>query len=738
MMVGKMAGKDSKKKISFDAENLPSAPGSYGNAPEVDADTLESEGRVITSVEQGIELAQLDITDARRLINAAQRITAKKQGAPPYSPAKLKAQAKGYKRNLSTRFLQKELARAAARFYSPILTASTLTAAELPAGWPNGAAKTKFFRDTITRAIRGWRKNNMFWRGAGTEVCDYGYGFACFPDGPYEWRPTLVRMDRGFVPRGSEVMDDKLGRFTLKYDYRPDELLGIVKKATADGSDNWDKDAVAKAVDHASLPTLPQDMSQLRKWEELIREQSTDFNFSRTQRMIKAQHQWVLEATGKVSHYIYWPDGPSGSQLLFECLDEYENTDQAVIPIVFGYGDGTIQGSCGCGQLLYDLAAQVEKIRCDSMDNLLNSNKARLQVANAKDAAAAQLVVNDTMIIATGATFAQNIGGISGDPKGYMILDDKMTQWAQEVVGTYLPPIPRQGSAAATELAAAAKQQQDDTARDTLEAWLQQVAIIIAEMTRRMLLPESDDPYAQGVRKRLLGDSAGWVGSILNKVKEALRTKIKALEKIIPPPPVSLTEEEIEILVNQPAIQSVTDFTEWAATQRAQFAASVQNNPLFNQAAVAGYMAAGVPNAGAAFVDSIVTPAGDTTSQTAGTRQQIMENNVMLTGVDVPVVVTDPHYVHWQALVQPLNQAIQGGAIPAATVGLKHASAHYASGVAQKTWPPDQINSSKAQLATWQRALEAKQQEIAQAQQAQQRPPLGGVPAAPVPMQPAV
>ncbi len=149
-------------------------------------------------------------------------------------------------------------------------------------------------------------------------------------------------------------------------------------------------------------------------------------------------------------------------------------------------------------------------------------------------------------------------------------------------------------------------------------------------------------------------------------------------------------------------------------------------------------MAAGVPNAGAAFADSIVVPEGDVTSQTAGTRQQIMENNVLLTGVDVPVVVTDPHYIHWQAMVGPMNQAIQGGAIPAATVGLKHASAHFASGTAQKTWPPDKINESKSQLATWQRAIEAKTAEAAQAQAAQQqRPPLGGV-QPPVPMAPAV
>lgn len=703
----------------------------YGSAPDVNESTMRASNRVVTSVEQAIALTDTDIQDARKLVIAARRVTAKKQGSPPYNPATLKAQGKSWRRNISTRFLQKELNRAAPRLYMPILSASTMTAAELPPGWVRGQEKTKFFRDTMTRAFRGWRKNDMFWRGLGAEVCDYGFTFAAFTD-PYEWRPHLCRMDRGFVPRGTEVMDDKLARFTLKWDYRPDELLKIVRDAIEQGSENWKKDAVANAVDAATLPSMPQDMTQLRKWEELIREQSWDFNYSRSQRMIETRHLYALEFSGKVSHYILWPDGAGENKLLFEHLDEYDQTDSAVIPVVFGYGDGTIHGSWGVSQLIFDLAAQVERVRCDSIDNLLNSNKARLQVPNAKDAASAQLVVNDTMIIATGAQFAQNVGGISGDPKGYMVLDDKMTQWAQEIVGSYLPPIPSQGSKAATDIVDQARQREAALQQDALEAWLKQVALIVAEMTRRMLNPDTNDEYAIGVRKKLLGDNASWVGSLLNKVGEALRTKIKALEKIIPPSPISLTEEELEILINQPTVQSVTDFTEWAASQRAAFAASVQNNPLFDQAAVARYMASGVPNAGAAFVDSIVVPEGDTTTVTAQQRQQLMESATMLvTQQAIPVVATDNHVVHWDILVGPLQQAIMGGMLGPATAGIQHLAAHYAAGVGFKTWPPDRINADKATLARLQSALQAKAQE----QKDAQAQPKGGV--APVEQMPA-
>jgi hypothetical protein len=691
----------------------------FGNSPNVDEATLEANNRVVTSVDQAVQLTETDIQDARKLVIAARRITAKKQGAPPYNPKTLKDQGKSWRRNVSTRFLQKELNRAAPRLYMPVLTASTLTAAELPAGWPEGQKKTQFFRDTMTRAFRGWRKNDMFWRGIAQEVVDFGFGFAAWTD-PYEWRPHLCRMDRGFVPRGTEIMDDKIARFTLKWDYRPDELLGIVRRAVDAGSEHWKKDAVAKAVDAATLPSMPQDLTKLRKWEELIREQSWDYNYSRSQKMVETRHLFVLEFSGKVSHYILWPDGPEDSQLLFEHLDEFDGTDQCVIPLVFSFGDGTIHGSWGVGQLLFDLAAQVERIRCDSMDNLLNSNKVKVQVANAKDADAAQLVVNDTMIIVTGGQFAQNTGGIAANPEGYMVLDDKMTQWAQEIVGSYLPPIPLGQSDIKAAQVNAAVMRESEVQKDVLEAWLKQVALVIAEMTRRMLNPDSDDEYAQAVREKLLGENVGWFKKMFNRVWEKA-AEIPALEKIIPPAPTRLTEEELAILVHQPVVQSVAEFTEFAASQRAAFAASVQGNPLFNQEAVANYMANGVPNAGAAFASTIVVPSGDTTSITAQQRQQQIENSAMLTlGQPVPVVITDNHVVHWDALVGPAEQAIVGGLIQPANAAVTHLAAHYSAGVQQKTWPPERINTDKAALARLQRALEAKTQEVQQQQQMQE------------------
>jgi hypothetical protein len=684
----------------------------FGNAPEVDTADMSANNRVVTSVDQAVQMTETDIQDAKKLVIAARRITAKKQGAPPYNPQTLKNQGKSYKRNISTRFLQKELNRAAPRFYMPLLTASVMVAPSLPAGWPRGQEKTQFYRDTMTRFFRSWRKNDMFWRGLAAEVVDYGFGFAAWTD-PYEWRPHLCRMDRGFVPRGTEVMDDKLARFTLKWDYRPDELLKIVRDAIDSGSENWKKDAVANAVDAATLPAMPQDMTQLRKWEELIRENSWDFNYSRSQRMIETRHLYVLEYSGKVSHYILWPDGDGENKLLFEHLDAYDGTDEVVVPVVFGYGDGTIHGSWGCGQLLFDLAAQVEKIRCDSMDNLLNSNKARLQVPNAKDAATAQILINDTTIIATGAQFAQNVGGIAGDPKGYMILDDKMSQWAQEVVGGYLPPIPLQPSDIKAAQVNAATAQEQAIKEDNQEMYLKQCAIITTQMSRRALNPDTIDEDARKLRKFLLGE----------------------VPDNYPPPPVSLTEEEIDIFLNQPSIQSVSQFTEYAASKRAAFAASVSQDPRFKPVPGARYMAAGAGDD--AFVDSMVIPEGDQSNSMAAKRQQLTENAVMALGIEQPVLVTDLHQVHLEVIKPALEQAIAGGLMQPAQLGLSHAAAHFSAGMNTKTLNPATTNEWKSWLARMQQALEAKTAEVQQ-QQAMQQGGMGQPPQPAAPQIPAM
>ena len=79
-------------------------------------------------------------------------------------------------------------------------TAKYLTAASLAPGTPMGDEKSNYFRQCVMDTIRGWPKFNFWIRGLAREVSLFGFGFNWWPD-EYEWRPTLLRMDKGFVPK---------------------------------------------------------------------------------------------------------------------------------------------------------------------------------------------------------------------------------------------------------------------------------------------------------------------------------------------------------------------------------------------------------------------------------------------------------------------------------------------------------------------------------------------------------
>lgn len=679
--------------------------GSYGASVKVDDKTLEPESRVIRSVSQAYEVTQTDITEAQKLIVNAGLITNLLQGARPYNPATLRNLNEGHKTNISTRAYGTELRRAAPRLYMPILTASTLTAAVLPAGWPNASNKVALFRETITTAIRSWRKNDFFWRGLGREIVNYGYGFACCLD-KYDWRPSLFRMDRGFVPRGTEIMEDQMGRFTALIDYKPNELLDLARKGVAAGGGGWNKEAVAAAVQAADLPATDYTLDGLRKWEELIREASWDFSYTKGVRVVKTRHLLVLEATGKVSYYILWADGPSQFQLLMERLDAWDSMNDAVVALVFDYGDGTIQGSWGAGHILYDMAVQLDQLRCDNLDNLKLGNKLKIQVPDPKDINQVKLVVNATAAILSNGQWAQNVGGIAPATESYRVADAEISRWAQEAIGAYLPPVPLTSSDVTAAHVNAAIQQQQEVEKDVLECWLKQVAVIVQMMTKRLCDKDSPDKVAKEVRKALLDGRNGLV----------------------------LTDEEIDLLVNQSAVQSVTDFTQYAASQKGAFAASVKGDTRFNQTVAARMQAEGVPGGGIRLADEMVVNDGDPTLATVQTRMQLQENASMLLGIAMPVAVTDSHQLHLDAIRGPLEQAIKSGLLEPAKLGAAHAAAHFQAGSATKTLDKTKINEIKSWLASMEKAIEAlaeekAAQQQAQAAQQQQAPPVVPFPA---------
>ena len=670
-----------------------------GNTPIVSPE-LTVENRTISNAAQAYSVCDTLVSDWKKGILNAARITSKLNGERPYNQKKLKDSGKDWKTNISTGFLASECGKVIPRFYMPIKTAKYLTASELPPGWPNGVEKTQHFRQTITDAVRNWPKFNFYIRGLAREVAIFGFGFNVFFD-EYEWRPTLMRMDKGFVPQGTEVMEEPQF-FMAKYDYKPSELLGLLRSSVEAGRTEWNVDNVVAAINAAYPPPVDSTYPEARSYEELIRQATWGYSYTKGAKMIRTYHLFAKETTGRVSHYVLLSNqsavAPTSvgspvddTKMLYQSLDQFESMDDVVNTMVFDYGDGTVHGAWGVGQILYDLAVQVEKIRCDSIDNIRLTNKVKIQVPDAKNINDVKQLVNDQFVIVSGAQFSANTAGLTSDVMGYEALDTKMTRIAQEKIGAFIPPIPMTASDIKAAQINASMAQEKELREALLENWLIQFAHLMRTITKRLVNPDSPDPVARETIEKLLA---------------------------------KLTPEEIAMLAAQFPVKSVMDFTEFKAQQRGAFAANVMNNPLFRQSVAARYMAEGVGDE--SFVDSLVLPEGDQNDMLAAQRQQILENAALATGQPVPVVTSDNDWVHMQTLKPVLTQAVQGGMQPAILeIGLQHYAAHWQQGVAKKTIPKDQINEEKSFIASVENAINALKEQAALAQQAQA---VGGIP----------
>lgn len=694
----------------------------FGTAPEVSEKTLEPEKRAINSVQQAYSVAETMIYDARKKIAQAAKITAKINGAPPKNPRIQANQGKDWQSNVSTGALATTCAKIPPRLWMPVKTARYLTSASLPPETPNGAHKSEFYRRTITSAIRSWKKWPFFVQGLSRETSVYGYSFAAFFD-EYEWRPTMLRMDRGFVPVGTEIMDESIAFFLVKYDYRPGDLLRLAKESLDVGSDAWQKENVVKAINAAAPPARSATPENIRSFEDLVRNGTQWLSFTKGAKFVQTLHLFAQEMDGKVSHYILLADEDGNAYgnlegsadkegLLYQKLDRFESMSDVMSSFVFEYGNGTIHGAQGAGQILYDMSVQVELTRNDAFDNLKMAGRIKIETADAKDVNQVKMQVMDDKVIVAGGKYNGVSAGLTNNTEAFLALDQKVTGLMDEKVGAFLPPAPIPGTSPTATQVNIQAQREDEVRNAILENWLTQFGQLVHAIERRLTDSESPDPVAKKVRAKLL------------KVMSA--------------------DEIEELRANMPD-ETILSFTDIMMKQKAAFAQSKTQGPnaaLYDQYQLEQLQAEAIVGQDIA---SVILPPGEDQNKVAeATRQQILESTPLSNGSPVPVTAGDNHYVHMQTM-KPMISALLGASstdpsgISGAEQMLNHYTAHYDAGMKTKTIPKDQMNDEKKLIRSWQVALDSvkkralAQQKIDEVKKAQlqlaQNGPGGAMPA---------
>ena len=671
-----------------------SSTSDYGTPPHVEADSptepIEGTKFAINSPTQALAVAYRMKEDWKKGIKNQAAITAQLNGQRPRDPAVLTNLGRNWLPNINTGVLRVEAGKVPARLWQPINTATYLTAARLPSNWPQGTKKTGIFQSKITKTIRSWRKWPWFMRQLAREVGFFGFGFAVWFD-EYDWIPTFVRQDRGFVPAGFEILEDELPLFMVAYDYQPFELIELVEEQTKAGTGLWDKDAVAAAINSAGPKAADGNSENARAYEEMVRNASIGWTYEKAYNKISTYHLFSTDADGSVTHQIVLANDlanygrqqtnnqnasmTDGTKFLFEKRGQFEKMSDVVSVMMFDPDDGTIHGSWGAGQMLFDLSIESEKTINDWMASMKQAAKIKAQTGDGKNPDEVRLDVDDAMMLLTNGVYAGNTAAVSTDPRPFQALFEGQSQMAREKIGSYIPPIPLQSTDIKAAQINAKQAEQNEVKEQLFQTWLWQFACLVENIVKRLCKEDTTDEVAKKLRKELLED---------------------------------LNDEELEMLVNQNQIETIFDFTQVARLRRAEFAASKEGNPFYNQKTLQEIQSEAV--GGGSFMEQVLVPGDDSTVELGARRDQMKETTTILVqNISVPVLPDDLDWYHMLELRPVLTQQLEAGMLQVATIMLNHYKSHYIAGVNKQAIPKEKINVEKAYVAKVAKTLETGQ-----------------------------
>lgn len=626
-----------------------------GPKPAVDVETGVPT-RAFQNAQQVSQFVTALLTDnnQRNIRNA--RITDKLNNERPWRQEELKQAGLAWKSNFTTRPLNTLVSKVVGRFPRAVNSARYLTASALPPQVPFAAEKTDFFRREFTlflRAQPGW---DDLVEGLSHETVLFGYTAAVAVN-PDDVLPVPLRQDTFYVPAGTKQKAERAPVVVFSVDMSLHDAYRMLvdgQRAAAVGDERWDVDAFYDAINNA----LPQNSrlnitgEHVRQMADLNRQIQLGSSFVGSEK-VRLIHVLVTELSGMVSHYILngsHGGSPTG-QLLFEHPDRFQSMGQVASFFAFEYGDGTMHGSKGLGRVAYAFASVIDRARNDAVDRLQLSGKIIAQGPDNNAARFKMNVVGNVMLISQEWSIQST--RIDSNVEASVALDDYLRGILDEMSGSYSPKaFANRDRVTRGEIDLLAARE-GERADDVLLRWLSQFGAMVNAIQKRVLRADHKSPAVQQFRQKLL---------------------------------TRLTEEELALLTESPALSVVADWTE---TERMNIITAVNEslgNPLFDQKKLVHYKMSALVSP--EFAKDVVIPDEDPTVAAEATRMQMLENTALGSGLPVPVSPRDNHLIHLQSMLPILESGAQTAAQdPGASGGLQfivqHAGEHIAAAQAQ-------------------------------------------------------
>ena len=613
------------------------------NTPDMSPETLKPTRRAVSSIDQINNIIKT-LEEAGRIRNEKNgRIMAKYNAERPYEPAKLKAEGLNWKSNFSTKPLAAAIDKIAPRLTKAAQNARYLTSAQLPESIEGAKLKSDKFREAVTRTIRAWPGWRPFLSEVAQEDGLFGFTSVFFVD-KFSWKPRHFRQDQFFVPDQTGQTTDTVQVYIARQEFQIHELVNQIENRKAAESAGWDIDATVESINEAapkSALTTSSPYTQVRTYEDAIREGSVFLSMQQGAKAIEVNHVLVVEPTGKVSYYML--DNRNKKNLLRQQLDLYASVPEALALFSYQQANGLLMGSKGIGREIYELAGALDRARNELVDRLVLSGKVWLKGPDRVLERAKLSVVGNAVYISDQLE-VQSVR-IDAGVDSFVALDNLLTTLMDQIAGGVTPrQLPGERvTAAQVNLFAAREEEKRD---DLIERFLLQLAEVVTVIQRRLSDKRTNDDDAKAFREELLR---------------------------------FMSEEELEQLAKQPALRTISDWTDRQSQEIVLFAQEKRADPLYDQVKLQTYAASA--RVSPEFAEDVVLPVNDPTQEAEQIRTQTLENIAMQLGTEIPVSPRDNHRIHLEVVKAELGKILPGIAenaaqIPSVGLMLQHGANH--------------------------------------------------------------
>lgn len=595
------------------------------NSPEFDPSKkipAKPPVRAVKDEQQAAQVCAKLVNDASEQNIKNRRIMAKYNAEKPFRQQELDNDGLGWKTNISTQPLASLVDRISPRFERAVGSVKYLTSSKLPDNVPGASKKTDAFRKEITdlfRAREGW---GDLVGDIAQESALFGFTSAACVD-EYCWFPAHFRQDRFFVPAFTKQTADDAEVVLLIEQYKPFELVEILKDRQAAEDAGWDFANTVEAVNRAMPQNLRSGFSDhSRIYEDLQREANVAVGYYDSARIVEVYSLYVREATGKISHWrLNNNPGTSQWRLLFRREDRYDNFRDFITFFSFQKANGTLRGSKGVGRIVYDMAGVIDRTRNEVIDRLQLSGKV-IMSGDEKEISRFRMSVFGNAIL-VGSQFDIQQKSIDPQIEEFLQMDTFLTMILNEQAGNVTP---RQlEGERVTKAAVDVFTAREEEAKDNpIERFLMQMSRLVSMCQRRAMDPKCDEPDAKAARKRLLD---------------------------------IMSEEELKQLAESPSAGVVRDLTDQERQRIILVATENAGNPVVNQEEMTRRKL--TAQLGAEFAEAVMLPANDPTVAAEQSRFQQLENILLSIGQTVPVSQRDNHLIHLDTLMAAIEQGLQ-------------------------------------------------------------------------------